>query len=59
MLQGAELVKAALNDNGIEAVLMNRQDSSYLQFGEIEVLVKRDDVLRAKYLLDSARNEEE
>lgn len=55
----AELIKGMLKENDIEAVVMNRQDSSYVQFGEIEVLVKREHVLRAKNLIGSFQDEEE
>jgi hypothetical protein len=58
-LQGAELIKGMLHENGIEAVVMNRQDSSYVQFGEVEVLVNRNHVIRAKHLINSFREEEE
>jgi len=34
----SEMVKQILIDNGIEAVLMNKQDTAY-KFGEVEVLI--------------------
>jgi hypothetical protein len=46
----AEIAKDILEEEGIEVVLLNKQDSVYL-FGDIELLVKPDDVLRAKFLL--------
>lgn len=46
----AEMVKDILNDNDIEAILFNQQDSLYL-FGEIEVKVNPDDVIRSKFIL--------
>lgn len=46
----AEIVKNILEDNEIEAVLLNKQDSLY-HFGEVEVYVKPDDVIRAKFLI--------
>ena len=49
-LYKAEIVKDILEDNEIEAVLLNKQDSLYL-FGDIEVYVKPDDVIRAKFLI--------
>jgi len=39
----AELVKTMCADQGIEAVILNKQDSTYLTFGEIEVFVKEED----------------
>jgi hypothetical protein len=32
-----ELMKGVLENNGMDAVIVNRQDSSYLTFGEIEL----------------------
>ncbi len=46
----AEMVKNVLEDNDIQAVIINKQDSFYL-FGDIEVYVKPDDVIRAKFLI--------
>jgi hypothetical protein len=51
-LPQAELVKALLEHNEIVCVLRNNQDSSYKAFGEVEVYVKREDVIQAKYILD-------
>lgn len=49
-LYQAEMVKDILEDNGIEVVLLNKQDSFYL-FGDIEIYVKHNDVIRAKFLI--------
>jgi hypothetical protein len=46
----AEIFKRVLGDNGIEAVIINKMDSSYRAFGEIEVYVKDDHVIKAKLL---------
>jgi len=46
-----ELVKAVLQDSGIESVLVNKKDSSY-HFGEIELFVQLDDVLRSKQIIN-------
>lgn len=48
-LYQAELFRRNLGDHGIGAVIINKMDSTY-RFGEIEVYVKRDQVLRAKWL---------
>ena len=45
--------KIYLEENGIEAVIINKQDSVYNAFGEIELFVNRDDVIKAKRLLQS------
>jgi Putative prokaryotic signal transducing protein len=55
----AELAKAKLLENGIEAVIMNTQSSAYPvldglphpAFGEVSVLVMKTDVLTAHLLL--------
>jgi hypothetical protein len=45
----AEIFKQVLADHKIEAVILNKKDSSY-KFGEIEVYVKNDHVMKAKML---------
>lgn len=46
----AEIIIDFLKDNDIDAIVLNKQDSLYL-FGDIEVHVKLDDVIRAKYII--------
>lgn len=46
----AEMQRGLLEDNGIECVLINKQDSAYL-FGEVELYVKTDNAIQAKLLL--------
>ena len=57
-LQKAELVKSLLAHNEIQSVIVNHQDSLY-KFGDIEVYVNRDDVVKAKYYLTLFLSEEE
>ena len=45
-----EIARQILDDNEIEAVILNRKDSFY-QIGEIEIFVRRDDILKAKQAL--------
>ena len=47
----AEIFKEVLRDNGIEAQIINKMDSSYLSFGEIEVYVPDEHILKAKLLV--------
>ena len=47
----AELLKAVLEENEIPTVVINKKDSSYL-FGEIEVYVTQDDVMKAKQIVN-------
>ena len=48
-----EMMKGFLLENGIDAVVMNKQDSSY-QLGEVELLVKKEDIQRAEELLNKS-----
>ncbi|HOE05362.1 MAG TPA: DUF2007 domain-containing protein [Bacteroidales bacterium] len=47
----AELLKQVLTDNGIEAVVMNKKDVTYL-FGAVEVMVKTEDFEAAKQITE-------
>ena len=48
------MMKGFLIENGIDAVVMNKQDSSYQVFGEGELLVKEKDVQYAEELLNQS-----
>lgn len=48
----AEMIKSLLSFNEINSVIVNKQDSFY-KFGEFEVFVNRDDVVKAKFVLKS------
>jgi Putative prokaryotic signal transducing protein len=48
----AELIQEFLNEHEIESIILNQQDSSYLSFGEIKVMVKRDSFILAKKLIN-------
>lgn len=48
-----ELLKQLLLDNQIEAILLNKQDSSYPSFGEAELYVHQSSVLKAKHLIEN------
>jgi transcriptional regulatory protein LevR len=47
----SEMAKQMLNDNNIEAIIMNKVDSAYPSIGHVEVLVKEDDQEKAEQLL--------
>jgi hypothetical protein len=47
----SEMAKQMLNDNNIEAIIMNKVDSAYPSIGHVEVLVKGDDQEDAELLL--------
>jgi hypothetical protein len=50
-----ELIKGMLEENNIIAVSVNKKDSSYLAFGEIELFVESKDVIQAKNLIQNER----
>ena len=47
-----EILKSLLEEEDISSVVMNKQDSSYLIFGEIQLLVRRSEILRAEQILN-------
>lgn len=49
--QEAELKCALLRSSDVDAVIINKQDSSYF-FGEAELYVPQDQVIRAKRVLN-------
>lgn len=48
------MLKTILLEHDIDAVLMNRKDSFYPVIGEAELYVKREAVIRARKIIDSA-----
>ena len=53
----AAIVKQMLEDNNIKVVLLNKQDSSYLMFGLVELYVQEDQVEKTGNLLKEISNE--
>ena len=51
----AELVRQMLTDHNIQSFIVNKQDSAY-KFGDIELYVNRDEVIRAKMLIREFEN---
>jgi len=49
-LYQAELIRQMLSDHNIASFVVNKQDSAY-KFGDIELYVHRDDVMKAKLLI--------
>ena len=47
----AEIIKAVLEENGIKCFSLNKKDSAYL-FGEIELYVSPDNILRARQIIE-------
>ena len=51
----AEIVKAVLQDLDIQAVIVNKKDSSYL-FGQIEVKVESENVMQSLKVIEDDIN---
>ena len=47
-----EIVKAVLTDDNIETFEVNKNDSTHIMMGGVELYVKDLDVMRAKYLIE-------
>ena len=58
LLYKAEILRGLLDEEGIQAVIVNKQDSSYISFGEIDLLVPLEDVLTAKQIMVRAPGDE-
>ena len=58
LLYRAEIIKGLLEEEGIQCVIVNKQDSSYIAFGEIELFVPREDVLTAKKIMEGNVSDE-
>jgi hypothetical protein len=52
ILHDVHMKRIYLAENGIESVIINKQDSVYQSFGDIELYVNRDSILKAKKLID-------
>lgn len=46
-----DLLRAKLQENGIESYVVNKQDSAYVMLGEIELFVDASNLEKAKSLL--------
>jgi len=51
-LYQAEMLKDLLQAEDIPAVVVNKQDSAYLAFGDIQVHVRQSDVVQAKPIVN-------
>ena len=49
----AEIIKSLLEDNEIASIIINKMDSMHLHLmnGNIEIHVKEDDAVKAKYII--------
>jgi len=53
----AEILKHVLLENNIDVVDINRQDSSYLMFGTIDLYIKNNNQKKALQLIEKHQNE--
>ena len=53
----AKITKQMLEENNINVVLLNKQDSSYLMFGPIELYVSKEQLKQSIDLLKYTKNE--
>ena len=47
----AEIYKGMLEENGIPSIIMDKQDSAYVSIGEVELYVKRENILKAMTII--------
>ncbi|MDD5507123.1 MAG: DUF2007 domain-containing protein [Bacteroidales bacterium] len=55
-LYSAELMKQLLAENDIQAIIVNKKDSSYL-FGDVELYVGYEDAFRARQIIGRHESE--
>ncbi len=48
-----ELLRIQLQNAGIDTLALNQKDSAHVHIGEVELFVKRDNVIKAKHLIGS------
>ena len=51
----SEMIKDILDQDHIDCVVLNKMDSSYLNFGGIEILVHSDNVIKAKHIIEKMK----
>lgn len=52
----AQIIKDVLADNDMQAVIINKQDSAYVTIGDIDIYVKAENVIKAKFLINKLKN---
>jgi len=45
------LVKLKLEESDIQTIVLNKRDSSYNAFGEVELYIRREDAVKARHLI--------
>ena len=54
----AERIKDVLTDSGIPSVVLNQRDSSYKTFGDINVMVNKEDREKAEQVIKAYNDRE-
>ena len=54
----AERIKEVITDSGIPAVVLNQRDSSYKTFGDINVMVNKEDREKAEQVIKAYNDRE-
>ena len=54
----AERIKEVFTDSGIPAVVLNQRDSSYKTFGDINVMVNKEDREKAEQVIKAYNDRE-
>lgn len=50
-----EIMRSLLAENSINSVILNKKDSMY-NFGEVHLYVHRDNIIKAKHLINPLTN---
>jgi len=48
----ANIIKLKLEEEGVRVIMINKMDTSYNNFGQIELYVDQKEVIRAKYIIE-------
>jgi hypothetical protein len=48
----ANIMKLKLEEEGVHVIVINKMDTSHNNFGQIEIYVNQNDVIRAKYIIE-------
>lgn len=54
LLHEIELCRQILQLEGIECVVLNQKDSFYVSIGDIKLMVRNTDVMRAKVIIEKS-----
>ena len=51
-LYRVEMLRSLMEEEGITSVIVNKQSSAYIMIGDIELYVKREDILKSKLIIN-------